>query len=176
MSVAQWWRALETLLKTTIAEELSKLFTEHQEWVEWDQCNLSPKEQKRESVFLEKLTDPQKTAHLTLGDLVLILKKCIPDYGTTPKVKSRLRLEAIHFFNTYRGQFRPMVQNEWIFPPHLTNENVNLFRNQASHDGPMDFIDAAVGRLVARRVLDVFSRPVFEADGFSVSWPTGVVR
>lgn len=176
MSVAQWWRALETILKTTIAEELSKLFTEHPEWAEWDRRNLSSKEQKRESVFLEKLPDPQKTAHLTLGDLVLVLKKCIPVDGATPKVKSKLRLEAIRFFNTYRGQFRPMVQSEWIFPPHLTNENVNWFRNKASHDGPMDFIDAAVGRLVARRVFDVFFLPVLKADGFSVSWPTGVVQ
>jgi hypothetical protein len=167
MGVAQWWRALESVLKRGIAEPLSKLFTEHPEWVELDRRNLSEKQQERESVFVDKLADPCKAARLTLGDLVLVLQKCVSDDGSKSGTGSRLRTEATRVLGAHRDKLQPLLQSKWLNPVHLTSENVNWFRNRASHDEPLGLVDAGVGRFLAKRVLSVFFQRALDARGFN---------
>ena len=166
MGVAQWWRALESVLKRGVAEPLSKLFAEHTEWVEWDRHNLRERQLEQESVFVDKLANPAKAARLTLGDLVLVLKKCVSDAGPKPGTGSRLRMEAARVLGAHRDQLEPLLQRKWLNPIHLTSENVNWFRNRASHDEPFDVVDAGVGRFLAKRVLSVFFQPALDAWGF----------
>lgn len=168
MGVAQWWRVLESVLKRGISKPLSKLFAEHPEWVEWDQANLNKKQREKESIFVDKLANPKKASRLTLGDLILVLNKCSSADGwqTTGGTGSRLRSESTRFLNLHNDQLQPIMQSRWLNPVHLTNENINWFRNRASHDDPMDFIDASIGRFLAKRVLDAFFRPVLNKWGF----------
>jgi hypothetical protein len=166
MGVAQWWRTLESVLKRGIAEPLSKLFTEHAEWVEWDRANLSKKQQEKDSVFVDKLANPSKAARLTLGDLVLVLQKCVSDGGSKARIGSRLRMEAGRVLGGHRDQLKPLLQSQWLNPVHLTIANVNWFRNRASHDEPLGLVDAAVGRCLAKRVLSVFFQPTLDTWGF----------
>lgn len=168
MGVAQWWRTLESVLKRGIAGTLSKLFTEHAEWVEMDRASLSKKDQEKESIFVDKLANPKKAARLTLGDLVLVLQKCVSDAGSKSGTRSRLRTEAARVLGGYRDQLQPLLQSKWLNPVHLTIENVDWFRNRASHDEPLRFVDAAVGRFLSKRVLDVFFQTVLDNRGFKL--------
>jgi hypothetical protein len=44
-------------------------------------------------------------------------------------------------------------------PRILNEETIAAFRNAASHDVPMDFANAAAGRLLAIRILDFMHYP-----------------
>jgi hypothetical protein len=166
MALAQWWRVLESTLKRGIAEPLSKLFAEHPEWVQWDRDNLSKSQLQKESIFSDKLANPRKAGRLTLGDLVFVLQKCMSDAGSKSGVVSKLRSEAARFLGGHLDQLRPMVEARWLNPVHLNIDNINWFRNRASHDEPLGFVDAALGRFLAKRVLSVFFQPVLEKWGF----------
>ena len=50
---------------------------------------------------------------------------------------------------------------------HLTQQNVDLFRNGPSHQEPVNIIDAAVGRLIGRSIIDISFGPLFEARSFA---------
>ena len=52
-------------------------------------------------------------------------------------------------------------------PPHLTDENINWFRNRSSHDAAVPLVDASVGRVLAKRVLDGFFAPLADQWGFT---------
>jgi hypothetical protein len=170
MALAQWWRLLESVLKRSLAKELAGLFHAHPEWAAWDRENLSERMRKREAVFVDKLAVPDKWQQLTLGDLVLVLKKCFPEQSTTIEDAgsgSRLRKEAVRFVNQHREQFEPLVIDDWKGVAHLTDENVALFRNRSSHDGATDIVDASVGRLVGKRILNLFFAPILTHWGFT---------
>lgn len=157
MGVAQWWRALESVLKRGIAEPLSELFATHPEWADQDLKNLSDRERRREAVFLDRLAQAHGAARLTLGDLVLVLEKCASHGRPGNASTSRLRREASQAICHRVDALRPQ-QSNWLNPPHLTQANVDYFRNRASHDGAIEFVDAAVGRCLAKRVLNEFFR------------------
>jgi hypothetical protein len=46
-------------------------------------------------------------------------------------------------------------------PRILNEETISAFRNAASHDTPMDFDNAAAGRLLAIRILDFMHYPCY---------------
>ena len=54
----------------------------------------------------------------------------------------------------------------------LTQENIDLFRNRASHTKPIDKVDAFVGRVVAKKIVDVLFIPQLESWGFKATIPT----
>ena len=166
MALAQWWRTLESILKRGVAKELSQLFQQHPEWIEWDRENLSPKLKQKEQVFL-KLADPQKAVQMTLGDLLLVLKKCFLVPENSKNNGSRLRCEAQRHLSQFQKQLSPLVTEEWLDPLLLSEENITFFRNRASHDAAISELDALVGRLIAKRLLDRFHQPVLDKWGFT---------
>jgi hypothetical protein len=97
--------------------------------IAWDRENLSSKRQKEEAVFLDKLAVPERAAKITLYDILLILKKCemTNDHGVAA---SRLRLEAAQILKRYSAQIGPLTKGTWLHPAHLSDENINWFRNR----------------------------------------------
>jgi hypothetical protein len=166
MGLAQWWRTLESVLKHGIAMKLSTLFSENKEWVEWDKAHLSANQLNRDRSLWLRVADRKKALQLTLGDLVSILEQCTSEDGLTNGTGSKLRLEAARLLERDRERVQPLLQSEWLNPAHLTKDNVNLFRNRASHNVQLPLVDAAVGRCLANRVLNVFFLPVLRSRGF----------
>jgi hypothetical protein len=166
MALAQWWRLLESILKRGIAGELFRLFQQHPEWVEWDRKNLSEAQQEKEKVFIKMLADPKRAIKMTLGDILLILQKCVLDSQKSNSSGSRLRMESTNHLKKYAPQLIPLVKESWLHPISLTNETVTFFRNRASHDACINSGEAFVGRVIARRLLDGFFSPVLAGWGF----------
>jgi hypothetical protein len=79
---------------------------------------------------------------------------------------SRLRLEAARVLKQYSAQIGPLTTGTWLHPAHLTDENISWFCNRSAHDASVDFVDAAVGRVLANRILNGFFAPVLERWGF----------
>src|SRR5947209_1763024 len=100
MALAQWWRALESVLKRSVVNLISSTLAEQPQLADLDRQNLSAKRQKEEAVFLDKLAVPDRAAKLTLYDILLVLKKCeaTNEHGI---VGSRLRLEAARVLKQY---------------------------------------------------------------------------
>jgi hypothetical protein len=165
MALAQWWRALESVLKRSVVDLISSTFAQQPQLADLDRQNLSVKRQKEESVFLDKLAVPDRAGKLTLYDILLVLKKCesTNEHGF---FGSRLRLEAARVLKQYSAQIGPLTKGTWLNPAHLTDENIKWFRNRSSHDALVDLVDAAVGRVLAKRVLNGFFAPVLESWGF----------
>jgi hypothetical protein len=159
MALAQWWRILESVLKRGICAELAGLFQQHPEWLQEDQANLSPAKQKEEELFLKKLTDPTKASRLTLGDLLLILKKCSASREELRATGSRLRLEASRHLGNFEPQLNPLLEKSWLYPTCLTEANIAWYRNRASHQGSIDLGDALAGRAIAKGALNRFFLP-----------------
>jgi hypothetical protein len=165
MALAQWWRALESVLKRSVVDLLSSTLAQHPQFLSLDRENLSPKRQKAEAVFLDKLAVPERAAKLTLYDILLILKKCEATQEGAG-AGSRVRLEAARILGRYAAQIGPLTKGTWLHPAHLTEQNINWFRNRSSHDAAVALVDAAVGRVLARRILSGFFAPVLKGWGF----------
>ena len=170
MAVAQWWRLLEAVLKRVVVEPLSTLFADNPDWLIWDQEHLSPAAQKKESVLIDKLADVQRARRMTLSDMLMVLEKCVAN-PKSPRHGSKLRQEATRFFGDYRRQFEGLVQSSWLCPKLLTSDNINWYRNRASHDGSVDLVDASIGRVLARRLISHFFLPVLKDWGFVPTLP-----
>ena len=164
MALAQWWRILESVLGRGLVDSLVELFGSHPEWLKWDLENLSGRSKKREAIFI-RLADPEGHRRLSLFQLVILLSKCM-EADDSP-TGSRLRREASKHFEKYRHQLDALRNQSWLNPVHLTQENIDAFRNKPSHNDSVDILDAAVGRLLARRVLDAFFIQVLRQWGFS---------
>jgi hypothetical protein len=165
MALAQWWRALESVLKRTVVDLLSSTFAKQPQLASCDRANLSVKRQKEEAVFLEKLAVPNRAAKTTLYDILLILKKCesTNEHGL---VGSRSRHEAAQVLKRHSAQIGPLTKGTWLNPAHLTDENIDWFRNRSAHDASVPLVDAAVGRVLSKRVLNGFFAPVLKSWGF----------
>ena len=75
-------------------------------------------------------------------------------------------LEAAQILGRYAAQIGPLTKGTWLHPAHLTDQNINWFRNRSSHDAAVALVDAAVGRVLARRILSGFFAPVLKSWGF----------
>jgi hypothetical protein len=171
MALAQWWRLIESILKRSLAKELCSLFQAHPEWIEWDRQNLTERVRKREAVFVNRLAESEGWRTLTLGELLRILQKCFPHSRASSDNDdaggSRLRREAIRFVRNYSDHFGELVSEQWGRVAHLTEQNVDLFRNRPSHDWSVDIIDAAVGRMIGRSIIDISFGPLLEAQSYA---------
>jgi hypothetical protein len=87
---------------------------------------LSKNQRKKESLFIDTLADPRKSARVTLGQILLILQKCVEK---PESVQSRLHREASAFLAPYVRQTASVVQEELLRPVKLTHANVDYFRN-----------------------------------------------
>jgi hypothetical protein len=170
MAAAQWWRVLESVLKRLIAKPIAKSFAENPAWVEWDKKNLSEKGKKKAAIFIDKLSNPLMVDRLTLGDLLLILSKCVtPNQKvvSTAEGGSRLRLEAANYLAKYREHFTPLMIRR-RHEPVLRNENIDFFRNKSAHDATLTLVEASTGRVIAKRLLDALFRPDLGKLGFQL--------
>lgn len=156
MRLAQWWRTVEATLKRAVIAPLATHLQEKSDLIAWDRTNLSNNQKKRESLFTDTLTNPEKSSRVTLGQIFLILQKCVEKQGS---VSSRLRLETITYLAPYVNQTGSLVQEAFLRPVKLTQANIKYFRNQASLDASISMIDAAVGRTLARLVVNDFFAP-----------------
>jgi hypothetical protein len=111
------------------------------------------------------LAIPDRAAKMTLYDILLVLKKCEMT-SERAVAGSRLRLEAAQILKAYSAQIGPLTKGSFLHPAHLSDENINWFRNRSAHDTSVAFIDAAIGRVLARRILDGFFTPVLSGWGF----------
>jgi hypothetical protein len=168
MALAQWWRALESVLKRAVVELLSSRFAQQPEWTTCDRANLTPKKQKEETVFLDKLTSPDRAAKMTLYDILLVLKKC-ESTNEHDAGGSRLRLEAARILKQHSAQIGPLTKGTWLHPSHLTQENIDWFRNRSAHDSQAGLVEAAIGRVLAKRILNGFFHPILEHRGFKAT-------
>jgi hypothetical protein len=166
MALAQWWRTLESILKRSIGGELSKLFQQHPEWAEVDKINLTKEQQNDEKIFLTTLQDSNKVQKMTLGDLLLVLKKCTSEKQKSKNNACRCRAEASKYLSKFNEQIQPLVKDNWLHPIYLTTEALNLFRNRASHDALLNSSEAAIGRTIALLILKGFFSPVLKNWGF----------
>ncbi|HEY3739113.1 MAG TPA: hypothetical protein VGL53_04675 [Bryobacteraceae bacterium] len=165
MALAQWWRLVESVLKRSVVEPLCSHLAQNPQFAAWDRANLTASRQKEEAIFLDKLADPVRAKKMTLYDVLLLLKKCeATNKGGT--AGSRSRMEAAQILKTYSRQIGPLTDGTWLRPAHLNDENINWFRNRSSHDASVIVSDAAIGRVIARRILDGFFAPVLEGWGF----------
>jgi|SRR6266850_152006 len=168
MALAQWWRALESVLKRSVVGLLSSTFAQQPEWASWDRENLTPKQQKDEGIFLDKLANPDRAARTTLYDILMILKKCESTNEHSPG-GSRLRREAARILKQHSAQIGSLTKETWLHPAHLTDENINWFRNRSAHDGSVGLVDAAIGTVLAKRILSGFYYPPLELWGFKAT-------
>jgi len=113
MALAQWWRALESVLKRSVVDLLSSTFAHQPQLADWDRESLSPKRKKEESVFLEKLAIPDRAAKTTLYDILLVLKKC-ESTNEGDAVGSRLRLEAANVLKRYSAQIGTLTKGSTL--------------------------------------------------------------
>ncbi len=172
MAVAQPWRALEATFKRSIAVPLAELFAANPEWLEWDRANLSSGAQKRESIFLEKLSDPKRAKMMTMGDLLLLLEKCLQEPALTPVANaqgSRLRAESTRWLRQYYDQLEPTIRGNIFRPARIRQEQIERYRNRASHDEQVGEVDAYVGRVIALSILETLYWPALRQMGFVAS-------
>ena len=166
MGLAQWWRTVESVLKRTFVKDLSELFVKNPDWSAWDDANLSRTARRSVEIFF-RLTSPEKANRITLRDIWLLLGKCIPpDDSHRGSDGSRLRLEACRYFDAVRRQAEPLVKDDHLNTGVLSVHDIDDFRNRASHDDPIDLVDAAVGRTLARELLNRFLFPAAQSLGY----------
>ena len=122
--------------------------------------------QGKEAVFIEKLANRDGCKKLTLSDMLLVLEKCIVSPRRNHENASRFRQEATQHLRQYRPLFEPNSASIFLSPNHLTRENIDWFRNRASHIDEIDIIDASIGRFLARRISGYTYRPVLKSWGF----------
>ena len=104
---------------------------------------------------------------MTLRDIWLLLRKCIPpDDSHRGSDGSRLRLEACRYFDAVRRQAEPLVKDDHLNTGGLSVHDIDDFRNRASHDDPIDLVDAAVGRTLARELINQFQFPAVQSLGY----------
>lgn len=174
MGLAQWWRLIESLFARVVTHELGKLYDENPDWLAIDSSTLSKAEAQREEVFLKKLARPEHRNRMTLADILRVLEKCVVSPKVSADCRSILRLKATEYFSQYRNQILDSIDNK----PNpigigggLTAENIDWFRNKASHVDPIDEVNASVGRVIAKKIIETFYIPALHGMGFKASIP-----
>ena len=99
--------------------------------------------------------------------MLLLLEKCLSDHSKKRQSKSTVRRNCVEYvgskiseFTWLVGELDDMADFRSVMTPRILNEEtISAFRNAASHDTPMDFDNAAAGRLLAIRILDFMHYP-----------------
>ncbi len=166
---AQWWRCVESVLRRRLIAPLGDLVDANPAWVAEDQFYASRRsdEWDWESIFVRILPDARRRKQLSLTQMLILLEKCIADYAKQRQSKSTVRRNCVEYIGSKLPEFR-WVKGELdevadfrsaMTPRVLNEETIASFRNAASHDQPMDYGHAVVGRLLAIRILDFMHYP-----------------
>nr|WP_231746033.1 hypothetical protein [Rosistilla oblonga] len=170
MACSQWWRAIESILRRKLVDPLGALIDENPDWVDADRKyvqTLSPRKKERLKLFVLKLADPDSRRRMTLNDMLLLIEKCMADIRRKIVSASSIRRHAVQHVSERLSEFR-WIKSEpdnyadmrSAFSQNVLSErSIQLFRNAASHDKPMDYEHAVAGRLLAIRILDFMHYP-----------------
>ncbi|MFO1065404.1 MAG: hypothetical protein U0892_16180, partial [Pirellulales bacterium] len=162
---SQWWRCIESVLKRRLVEPIGRLIDENPQVVQ-SAVSDAPDRPKNHFGFVN-LIDPNKRKHMSLSEILFILEAAMKDFKARRVSDCPVRRLAVEHLSTRMSEFR-WVTGELddvadfrsaITPRVFTPDTIKAFRNAASHDQPMTFIDAAIGRLIAIRILDYMHYP-----------------
>jgi hypothetical protein len=173
MGLAQWWRLIESVFGRIVTNDLGKLFDANPEWLTQDLEKLSERSSNAEAVFLMKLAVPESRSSMTLSDILLVLEKCVVTPRRPEKCASILREKATEYFAPHAKQLLESIRAR-SSQRLLSIENIRWFRNRASHAKPINRIDACVGRVIAKKIVDLLFTPQIAAWGFEARIPVFV--
>ncbi|QDT71680.1 hypothetical protein [Lacipirellula limnantheis] len=174
MGLAQWWRLIESVFGRIVRNNLGKMFDENPQWLASDRETLSPKALASESVFLKKLAVPGERERMTLADILRVLEKCVIKPRTLDRCDSIVRQKATEYFAPHAQILQKAVQAGGA-QPFLSLLTIDQFRNLASHSQPTTESNAAVGRLVAKSIVNALFLPNLRAWGFKSVVPVFTV-
>jgi len=171
MACLQWWRAIESVLRRKLVEPLGKLIDANPSLLDDDLTHahtLPPeREIEWEKLFVRELADPRRRKRMTLTHMLVLIESCIKDIRRKKVSPSLVRRHAVQHvserlteFRWIKGEPDDYADMRSAFSPNvLTELSIQTFRNEASHDQPMDYEHAIVGRLLAIRILDFMHYP-----------------
>ncbi len=165
LACSQWWRCIESVLRRKLIVPVGQMLDAHPEWLEQDEVN--PKLGETESLFVRDLASANRRTKLSLAQMLMILEKCRSDCRKNKKSDSIVRAKTVEHVSNRLSDFRWVSGEQDSYsdirsaytPGVLSEQSIRVFRNAASHDEPMTFVQAAVGRLLAIRILDFIHYP-----------------
>jgi hypothetical protein len=170
MGLAQWWRLIESVFGRIVCDKLGKLYDENPQWLARDLKNLSPQSLSSEAVFLKKLAVAGAREKMTLADILRVLEKCVLKPRPPTDEGSVVRQKATEYFAPHADILRTAVQTNEA-QPFLSLTTIDWFRNRASHSRAIFETDAVVGRLLAKKIVDLLFLPTLRAWGFEARIP-----
>ncbi len=168
---AQWWRCVESVLRRKLVTPLGSFVDANPSWLDADRrfANGLPKEEEMnwESLFVRVLSDELRRNKMSLGQMLMLAEKCMSDCRKGTRSKSTIRRHCVEHvsrnlsaFRWIKGEMDEVADMRSMISPNVLSSSViQKFRNEASHDKPMTYSDAVVGRLVAIRILDFMHYP-----------------
>jgi hypothetical protein len=176
MACSQWWRTVESVLRRSLINRLGFIIDANPSWrqtdLEYAQTLAPEQQQKWEKVFLHDLADPQRRSKMTLTQMLVLINQCMADLRGKKISRSLIRRNVVEYLGSQSTDFR-WVKGEpddfadmrsYFSPNVFTEQTIALFRNAASHDQPMKYEYAVVGRLLAIRILDFIHYPLYCVD------------
>jgi hypothetical protein len=165
LACSQWWRCIESVLRRKLIVPVGQMLDEHPEWVKQDGANSYLEE--TESLFVRDLASANRRTKLSLTQMLMILEKCMSDCRKNKRSDSIVRAKTVEHVSNRLSDFRWVSGEQDSYsdlrsaytPGVLSEQSIRVFRNAASHDEPMTFVQAAVGRLLAIRILDFMHYP-----------------
>jgi hypothetical protein len=167
MGLAQWWRTVEAAFKRLLIAPLAAHLQSKPDRAEADRLGLPPDKLRKEEVFVRILSDPDRARNITLGQILLILQKC---RATASNEECQTRLTAARFLSAQSDKYAAFLERTWARPVQLTQENIEAFRNCASHEEPVDLTTAVVGRTLACSLLEELGPPPKLPASFLSDW------
>ncbi len=160
---SQWWRCIESVLKRRLIAPLGRLIDENPQWIE----PVTGKATDKDRLFSVDLVDPEKRKRISLCQMLLLLEKAMNDLAHKRTSSCVVRRKTVEHLSTRMSEFRwvtgeldDVADFRSVLTPRVFNEKtIKSFRNAASHDQPMSFTEAAIGRLIAIRILDYMHYP-----------------
>lgn len=166
---AQWWRCVESVLRRRLIVPLGELIDANPAWVEQDKLYARQRsdEWDWEDLFVRILPDVRRRQQVSLTQMLILLEKCLSDHTKKRQSSSTVRRKCVEYvgsklseFTWVNGELDEVADFRSVMTPRVLNEEtIAAFRNAASHDVPMDFANAAAGRLLAIRILDFMHYP-----------------
>lgn len=167
---AQWWRCIESVLRRRLVVPVGNLIDANPDWLKEDLAD--PELTKRESLFVKELASPAQRQKMSLTPMLYLLEGCLSDCREKKESNSVVRRKTVEYVVSRLSEFKWLNgeydhrDNDSDFRSFssskiLSEDKIRLFRNGTSHDKPMTFAQAAVGRLIAIRILDFMHYPKY---------------
>ncbi len=166
---AQWWRCVESVLRRKLIQPLGRLVDANPDWVSSDEAFARRRsdEWEWESLFVRELPNPRRRLKFSLTQMLQVLESCIKDNKKQFRSESEVRRNCVEYigsklqdFHWVMGELDEVADFRSVMMPRIfKQETIQAFRNAASHDNPMEFEQAVVGRLLAIRILDFMHYP-----------------